>query len=167
VVAFTSAELFAIVGNYLFNSIIIFLFRLPIFPFRSFSILCFSRTKFVHLRYRSHSCRVHMPCLQYSCDCISFGLHLLWWNNMTKSNLGMKDLANVFLLLLVIEGSYGRNSNKVGTQRQKLMQRPWNSVAHWLSLHGLFSLLSSRIQVSKSRDCTTHNELCTPLSITD
>jgi len=45
-----------------------------------------------------------------------------------------------------MEGSQGRNSSRTGTWRQELMQKPWSSVAYWLTFHGLLSLLSYTIQ---------------------
>jgi hypothetical protein len=46
------------------------------------------------------------------------------------------------------------------------MQRPWMGAAYWLSLHGLLSLLSYRIQNHLPRDSTTHHGLGSLPSIT-
>jgi hypothetical protein len=53
---------------------------------------------------------------------------------MTESNFGKKK----FISLVdpesqCTEGSQGRNSNKMGTLRQELMQRPWKGAVYWLS----------------------------------
>jgi hypothetical protein len=42
----------------------------------------------------------------------------------------------------IIEGNQGRNSNRAGTWRQELIQRPWMRTAWWLAPYGLLSLLS-------------------------
>jgi hypothetical protein len=39
-------------------------------------------------------------------------------------------LAYISTLLLIIEGSQDRNSHRVGTWRQKLMQMPWMGAAY-------------------------------------
>jgi hypothetical protein len=44
------------------------------------------------------------------------------------------------------EGSQDSNSRKAGTWSQELMQRPWESAAHWFLHHDLFNLHSYRIQ---------------------
>jgi hypothetical protein len=36
-------------------------------------------------------------------------------------------------LLFIFEGSHDRNSNKAGTWRQELMQKPWRAAAYWLA----------------------------------
>ena len=46
----------------------------------------------------------------------------------------------------IIIGSQDRNSNRTGTWRQELMQKPWRDAAFWLAPHGLVSLLSYRTQ---------------------
>jgi hypothetical protein len=38
-------------------------------------------------------------------------------------------LAYTSILLFIIEGSWDRNSNRAGTWRPELMQRPWSSAA--------------------------------------
>ena len=43
--------------------------------------------------------------------------------------------------LFITEESQGRNSNRAGTWRQELMQRPWRRAAFRFVLHGLLSLL--------------------------
>jgi hypothetical protein len=37
------------------------------------------------------------------------------------------------------------------------MQRPWKDAAYWLAPHGLFSLLSYRIQEHQPRDGANHH----------
>ena len=49
------------------------------------------------------------------------------------------------------EGSEGRNSNRAGTWRQELMQRPWMSAAYWFDFHGLLSLFCYRTQDHQPR----------------
>jgi hypothetical protein len=45
-----------------------------------------------------------------------------------------------------------RNSNRAGTWRQELMQRPWSMLPTGLFPHGLLSLLSYRTQDHQPRD---------------
>jgi hypothetical protein len=40
-------------------------------------------------------------------------------------------LVYTLILLIIIEGSQGRNPNRVRTWRQELMQRPWRGPAYW------------------------------------
>jgi hypothetical protein len=49
-------------------------------------------------------------------------------------------LAYLSTLLFIIKAN--QDSNRAGTWRQELMQRPWRSAAYWLAPHGLLSLLS-------------------------
>ena len=51
-------------------------------------------------------------------------------------------LAYTSVSQFIIEGSQGRNSNRAGTWRQELIQRPWMRTAWWLAPYGLLSLLS-------------------------
>jgi hypothetical protein len=67
--------------------------------------------------------------------------------------------------LFIIKGSQDRNSNKAGTWRQELMQRPWRGAAYWFAPHGLLNLLCYRTQDYHPRGTTTHNGLGPPLSI--
>jgi hypothetical protein len=50
-----------------------------------------------------------------------------------------------FISLSIIKGNQDRNSNRAGTWRQGLMQRPWSCALYFLVSHGLLSLLSYRI----------------------
>ena len=44
------------------------------------------------------------------------------------------DLAYTSILLFIIKGSQDRNSNRAGTWRQELMQRPWGrGAAYYLA----------------------------------
>jgi hypothetical protein len=52
----------------------------------------------------------------------------------------------------ITKGSQDRNSDRTGTRRQELMQRPWRDVTYWLASPGLLSLLSYRTQNYKPRD---------------
>ena len=74
----------------------------------------------------------------------------------------MSQFIWLVLSLFIIEGSQDRNSNRAGTWRQELMQRPWSSAAHWLAPHGLIRLLSYRTQDHQIRDGTTHHGLGPP-----
>jgi hypothetical protein len=56
-----------------------------------------------------------------------------------ESNLGRKGL---FGLQFHITGRQERDSNRTGTWKQELMQRPQKGAAYWLAPHGLLSLLS-------------------------
>jgi hypothetical protein len=42
-------------------------------------------------------------------------------------------LVYTFTSLFIIEGSPNKDSNRTGTWRQELMQKPWKSVAYWLA----------------------------------
>jgi hypothetical protein len=55
-------------------------------------------------------------------------------------------LLYTFVSMFVTTGNQDRNSNRAGTWRQKLMQRPRRGAAYWLALHSLLSLLSYRTQ---------------------
>jgi hypothetical protein len=61
---------------------------------------------------------------------------------VAKSKLGRKgfNLAYTSISLFIIEGSQKRNSNRSGTWRQELMQRPRGSAVYCLVLHGLLRL---------------------------
>ena len=66
---------------------------------------------------------------------------------MTIKQVGEEGtyLAHTSILRFIIEGSQDGNSNRAGSWRQELMQRPWRSAAYWFASHGLLSLLSYRI----------------------
>jgi hypothetical protein len=51
-------------------------------------------------------------------------------------------LAYISTSQFFVEGSQGKNSDRATTRRWELKQRPWTSAAHWLTHHGLLSLLS-------------------------
>ena len=60
--------------------------------------------------------------------------------NHGQINVEERDyLACISTVLYIIKGSQDRNSNRAGTWRQKLIQRPGSS-AYWLALHGLLIL---------------------------
>jgi len=65
-------------------------------------------------------------------------------------------------LLLITKGSQDRNSHRVGTRRQELMQRPWRGTAYLLAFLGMLSLLSYRTQDCQPWDDTTYNGLRPP-----
>jgi hypothetical protein len=88
---------------------------------------------------------------------------------MTEKQVGEERVysAYMFALLFITEESQDGNSNKEGSRRKELMQRPWRNVAFWLAPHGLLTLLSCRTQDHHSRDGTTQNALGPPSSITN
>jgi hypothetical protein len=57
--------------------------------------------------------------------------------------------------------------DRAETRRQELMKKPWDSVAHWLALHGLLSLLSNNTHAHQPKGDTAHSELCPPTSNTN
>ena len=69
---------------------------------------------------------------------------------MTKEQVVEESvyLAYISILLFIIEVSQDGNSNRAGTWRQELMQKPWRGAAYWLAPHGLFSLLSYRTRTT-------------------
>jgi hypothetical protein len=73
---------------------------------------------------------------------------LLWLDTVTKSNLGGKGL---FQLPLPYHNPFlkeVRMQTQAGTWRQKLMQRPWKSAAHWLAsiVHSAWFLIKLGVQ---------------------
>jgi hypothetical protein len=88
------------------------------------------------------------------------GSLLLGWNHITKSKLRREG--SIWLMISVIEGSQNRNSDRAGTWRQELMQRPWRGSPYWLAPHGFRSLLSYRTQDHQPRDGITHGGLSSP-----
>ena len=80
---------------------------------------------------------------------------------MTKIQVGEErvHLTYTFVSLFIIKRSQDRNSSRVGTSRQQLMQRPWRGAAYWLTPHGLLSLLPQGSQNHQPSDGTTHNGL--------
>ena len=81
-------------------------------------------------------------------DCSLAGVSIAVMNIMTKKQAGEERvyLASAFTSLFVTDGSQDRNSNRAGTWRQELMQRPWRGAAFWLVPHGLLSLTSYKTQ---------------------
>jgi hypothetical protein len=73
---------------------------------------------------------------------------------MTKREVGEERVYSAYTstLRFTTEGSQDRNSNRAGTWRQELMQRPWRDAAYWLASHGLLSLLSYRTQGHQPRN---------------
>lgn len=69
------------------------------------------------------------------------------------------DLACASTLLFISKGSQDRSSNRAGTWKQELMQRPQRGAAYLLASHGLLRLLSHRTRDHQLRDGTTHNGL--------
>lgn len=51
-------------------------------------------------------------------------------------------------LQFIIKGGQDKNSSKVGTWKQDLMQRTWRGAAYWLAYHGLLSLLSIELWIT-------------------
>jgi hypothetical protein len=83
---------------------------------------------------------------------------------MTKKQVGEETvyLAYTSTWYSITEGSQERNSNRIGTWRQELMQRSCKVAAYWLVSRGLLNLISSRTLDHKPRDGTTHNGLGPP-----
>jgi hypothetical protein len=67
---------------------------------------------------------------------------------MTKRQVREERVYSAYTstLLFITKGSQDRNSHRVGTWRQELMQRPMRGAAYWLASSGLLSLLSYRTQ---------------------
>ena len=65
----------------------------------------------------------------------------------------------LFTFLLIIEQCQNWNTNRAGTWRQELMQRPWRGAAHQYDFLGLLKLLSKRNQA--------HNVLSPPTLVTN
>ena len=88
---------------------------------------------------------------------------------MSKKQVGEGRVNSVYksTLLFITEGIQVKNSSRVGTWRQELMQRPWRGAACWLAPPGLLSLLCYRPQDHQPRDGTTHNVLDPPSLITN
>ena len=84
---------------------------------------------------------------------------MLEQNTMLKNNLGKNGLIVVYSSTsqFVTEGSEGRNSNRAGTWKQELMQRPRRSSAYWLTPSGS--------QDHLPRGGTAYNGLVVPISI--
>ena len=59
-------------------------------------------------------------------------------------------------LLFITKESQDRNSHRVGTWKQDLMQRPWMGAAYWLASPGFLSLISYRTQDYQPRNDITH-----------
>lgn len=57
-------------------------------------------------------------------------------------------------------------ADRAGTRRQEPIQKQWRSAAHWLALHGFFSLLSNSTHTHQPRGGTAHSELYPPTSTT-
>jgi hypothetical protein len=85
---------------------------------------------------------------------------MLVWNTMTKSNLGKEGFIWLTLPHLCLSLKEVRTgTDRAGTWRQELMQRPWNEAAYWLASHGLLRLLSYSTQGQQPRNGPTHNVL--------
>jgi hypothetical protein len=97
--------------------------------------------------------------------CLNQGFYY-YDKTLTKGKVGKERfyLAYTSTSLFIIEGCQGRNSNRPGTWRQELMERPRRDV-YWLA-HGLLNLLSYRTQDHQTRDGTTYNGLGPTPSIT-
>ena len=70
---------------------------------------------------------------------------------MTKKQVG----ENLHFHIAVHHQSQDRNSLRVGTWRQELMQRPQRNAAYWLASPSLPSLLSYRTKEYQAREGTT------------
>ena len=65
----------------------------------------------------------------------------------------------LFTLLLITEQCQDWNTNRAGTWRQELMQRPWRGATHQYAFLSLLKLLSKRNQA--------HNGLGPPSLVTN
>jgi hypothetical protein len=72
----------------------------------------------------------------------------------------------VGLLSHIKEGSQDRNSNRAGTWRQELMQKPWRDAAFLLLMPCSAGFLIEPRTTRPGKEGTTHNELGPPPSIT-
>jgi hypothetical protein len=86
---------------------------------------------------------------------------------MTKKQVGEERVYSAYTstLLFIIKGCQDRNSHRVGTWRQELIQRPWRDVAYWLASPGLLSLLYYRTENQQPRDGNTYNGPSHPWSL--
>ena len=69
------------------------------------------------------------------------------------------------IALFIIEESRDRNSNKAGTWRQELIQKPWRSATYWLASPWLAQPAFLQNLDHQPRDGTIHNSLAFALSI--
>jgi hypothetical protein len=69
-------------------------------------------------------------------------------NTMSKKQVEEERVYSAYTstLLFITKESQDRNSHRVGTWRQELMQRPWKGAAYWLASSDLLSFLSYRTQ---------------------
>ena len=87
---------------------------------------------------------------------------------MTKAIWGGKGLLGLcFHLTVHHRRKSGRNSNREGTWKQELMQRPWRGAVTGLLLVACPSGFLIEPQDHQSRSGTTHNVLGRPSSITN
>ena len=60
-----------------------------------------------------------------------------------KASWGGKGIVGLhFHIAVHCEGSQDRNSNRAGTWRQEMTQRPWKGAAYWHAPYGLLRPLS-------------------------
>jgi hypothetical protein len=97
--------------------------------------------------------------------CVSQGFRCYDQSNGGWVGSGWVGEAYKSTSLFSLEGSQDRCSDRAGTQRQDLIERPWKGAAYWLARHGWFCLLSYGIQDHRTRDGPTHNGLDPLLSI--
>jgi hypothetical protein len=78
---------------------------------------------------------------------------------MTKKYIGEERVYSAYIatLIFLTKGNQDRDSQKTGTWRQELMQRPWRSSAYWIASLGLFSLFSYGSQGYQPMDGITHD----------
>jgi hypothetical protein len=86
-----------------------------------------------------------------------------------QSNLTRKGFISIYIsrLYFITEGSQGMNSNRPGTWREELIQRPWRGPAYWFAPHVLLSPLSWKTQDHQIRNGTTLSGRDPLPSITD
>jgi hypothetical protein len=91
---------------------------------------------------------------------VSFSIHFCWvYPSFQEQRFNyLKPLLIFFCVVCFItKGSPYRNSQRAGTWKQEVIQRPSKGVSYWLASPGLLSLLSYRTQDYHPRDGTTHN----------
>jgi hypothetical protein len=106
----------------------------------------------------------HTPRSQPALACVvgRVTIAVIQHHNQKQAGEERVCLAFASTSLFITEGSQDRNSGRVGTWRQELMQRTWWGVVYWFAPRGLLSLLSYKTQDYLPRDGTAHNGLGPP-----
>jgi hypothetical protein len=82
--------------------------------------------------------------------CLSQGFYSCKETIVTKKQVGEErlHLACTSTLLFITKGSEDRNSQRAGTWRQELIERPWRGAAYSIVSPGLLSLLFYRTKTT-------------------